>query len=252
VKTHRFYAPEAAPGARLTVSTDAAHKARDVLRLGPGSEVRVFDGRGSEYDARVLSATRRDLKLELGTATQPRPESPLRIVLAVSPLKGDKMTFIVQKACELGVETVIPVVSKRTDAAARPALQGTRQRRWTAVACEAAAQCGRAVVPRIAETVTLDRFLETAPCETRVVLTTESAEGPLASIPMPGDVLLLVGPPGGFTADELDEARTAGFRLASLGPRVLRSETAAVAAITTAQVLAGDFGASGPTTNGVE
>jgi len=251
VKTHRFYAPEAASGARLTVLTDAAHKARDVLRLGPGSQVRVFDGRGSEYDARIVSATRRGLKLEVGAATLPRPESPLRIVLAVSPLKGDAMTLIVQKACELGVGTVIPVVSKRTDAAARPALQGTRQRRWTAIACEAAAQCGRAVVPRIAETITFDRFLESAPCRTRVLLTTEGAEGPLASIPMPGDLLLLVGPPGGFAADELDDARRAGFRLASMGPRVLRSETAAIAAITTAQVLAGDFGASGPA-SGVE
>ena len=243
MKTHRFYAHEAAPGARLSVSTEAAHKARDVLRLGPGSEVRVFDGRGSEFSARVVSSTRRGLKLEVGAATAPRPEAPVRIVLAVSPLKGDKMTFVVQKACELGVDTVIPVVTARTDAAARPALQGTRQRRWAAIAEDAAAQSGRAVVPRIADTVAFDRFVENPPCQTRVVLTTENAQAPLAAIAMPSDVLLLVGPPGGFTGEELEMARNADFRLASLGPRVLRSETAAIAAVSAVQVLAGDFGA---------
>ncbi len=242
MKTHRFYAPEAAPGARLSVSTEAAHKARDVLRLGLGSELQVFDGRGSEYRARVVASTRRALKLEIGAAIVPRPEAPVRIVLAVSPLKGDKMVFVVQKACELGVETVIPVVTARTDAAARPALQGTRQRRWAAIAEEAAAQSGRAVVPRIADAVAFERFVENPPCETRIVLTTENAQAPLAAIAMPSDILLLVGPPGGFAGEELELARSAGFHLASLGPRVLRSETAVVAAVSAVQVLVGDFG----------
>ena len=166
----------------------------------------------------------------------------------MSALKGHTKTFVFQKVCDLGVESIIPIVTERSDAAARTALQGTRQRRWTAVAAEAATQCGRAVVPEIAETVTFERFLETAPCETRVVLTTESSDGYFAALSVTGGLLVLVGPPGGFSIEELHKARSAGFRLASLGPRVLRSETAAFAAVTAAQVLFGDFGASFPTT----
>ena len=130
----RFHVPGAAPGARLTLPDHLAHHAREVLRLRAGSEVRVFDGEGSEFEATLDSVTRQGVTARLGGPTPARcPESPLRITLALPPLKGDRMETVIQKATELGVAEVRPVVTARTDAAGRPALQGSRQERWEKV-----------------------------------------------------------------------------------------------------------------------
>ena len=130
----RFHVPGAAPGARLALPEHAAHHAREVLRLRSGAPVRVFDGAGAEFEARLDEVTRRSVFARLGGAIAPRAESPLRLVLAVSPLKGDRMELVVQKATELGVAGIWPVVTFRTDAAARPALHGSRGERWERVA----------------------------------------------------------------------------------------------------------------------
>src|SRR5438034_6213590 len=155
----RFHVPEAAPGARVSLPQHSAHQAREVLRLRSGATVRVFDGEGREYEATLDRVSRQGVELRLGSAVAPRSESPLRLVLALSPLKGDRMELVIQKATELGVSEVWPVVTARTDAAARPALEGTRQERWEKVASGAAEQCGRAVVPPIAPTATFAELL---------------------------------------------------------------------------------------------
>ncbi len=155
----RFHVPSAAPGARVELPEHTAHHAREVLRLRAGAAVRVFDGAGSEFEAVLDEVSRRTVSARLGHAAVPRPESPLRLVLAVSPLKGDRMELVVQKATELGVAEIWPVVTFRTDAAARPALQGSRGERWERVASGAAEQCGRAVVPHVPPTTTLDGLL---------------------------------------------------------------------------------------------
>ena len=239
----RFHVPEAAPGARLTLPEHSAHHAREVLRLRAGDPVRLFDGRGAEYDASLDRVTRHEVHATIHGVVSSRPESPLRITLALSPLKGDRMEVVVQKATELGVATIVPVVTIRTDAAARPALRGTRQERWEKVASGAAEQCGRAVVPDIPPTTTLER-LATDPFEgERVVLLATAEEPPLSGLfaKPPARVLLLVGPAGGFEPAEVEALLRAGFHSASLGPRVLRSETAAVAAIAVAQAFWGDL-----------
>ena len=130
-----------------------------MLRLRAGALVRVFDGAGAEFEATLESVTRKGVFLKLAGPVPARAESPLRIVLALSPLKGDRMELVIQKATELGVAEVRPVICARTDAAARPALQGSRQDRWDKVAAGAAEQCGRAVVPHVAPTVPLKDLL---------------------------------------------------------------------------------------------
>lgn len=240
----RFHVPEAAPGARITLPEHSAHHAREVLRLRAGDTVRLFDGRGEEYDAVLDRVTRQEVHAYIRGIASPRPESPLRITLALSPLKGDRMELVVQKATELGVAAIVPVVTIRTDAAARPALRGTRQERWEKVASGAAEQCGRAVVPDIPPTTTLDR-LAADPFEGERVVLLETADAPPLSglfATAPPALLLLVGPAGGFDPTEVESLRRAGFHSASLGPRVLRSETAAVAAVALAQALWGDLG----------
>jgi 16S rRNA (uracil1498-N3)-methyltransferase len=239
----RFHVPEAAPGARVELPEHSAHHAREVLRLRAGAPVRVFDGAGAEYEAVLDAVTRRTVSARLGHALAPRPESPLRLVLAVSPLKGDRMEIVVQKATELGAAEIWPTVSVRTDAAARPALQGSRSERWQRVAAGAAEQCGRAVVPPVAPTATLDGLLARPFDGARVVLLETPGHPALASLPMDpsAPLLLLVGPAGGFEPAEAERLRVAGFLSASLGPRVLRAETAAVAAVAIAQATWGDL-----------
>jgi 16S rRNA (uracil1498-N3)-methyltransferase len=235
--------PRAAPGARVELPEHTAHHAREVLRLRAGAPVQVFDGEGREYEAVLDEVSRRTVSARLGRATTPRPESPLHVVLAVSPLKGDRMELVVQKATELGVAEIWPVVTFRTDAAARPALQGSRGERWERVAAGAAEQCGRAVVPHVAPTTTLEGALARPFEGRRVVLLETPGQPPLASLRLDpaSPLLLLVGPAGGFETAEAEQLRAAGFDAVSLGPRVLRAETAAVAAAAVAQALWGDL-----------
>jgi 16S rRNA (uracil1498-N3)-methyltransferase len=221
----------------------SAHHAREVLRLRPGAPVHVFDGAGAEFDAVLDEVSRRTVSARVRHAVMARPESPLRLVLAVSPLKGDRMELVVQKATELGVAEIWPVVTFRTDAAARPALEGSRGERWERVASGAAEQSGRAVVPHVPPTTTLDGLLARPFDGTRVALLETPGHPSLVSLPVDpaSPLLLLVGPAGGFEAAEAEDLRAAGFASASLGPRVLRAETAAVAAVAIAQAAWGDL-----------
>lgn len=238
----RFHVPEAAPGARLALPDHSAHHAREVLRLRAGAVVHVFDGRGAEFEGTLDSVTRQGVFLRLNHAVAARPESPLRIELALSPLKGDRMELVIQKATELGVAAIHPVVCARTDAVARPALKGSRQDRWDKVASGAAEQCGRAVVPEVMPTVELKQLLA-QPFDGRKLQFSE-AQGapPLARERGTGAaVLALVGPAGGWEPHESERVREAGFEAVGLGPRILRAETAAIAAVTALQVLWGDL-----------
>jgi 16S rRNA (uracil1498-N3)-methyltransferase len=214
-----------------------------VLRLRAGASVRVFDGAGAEFEAVIDEVSRRTVSARVRRPVAPRPESPLRLVLAVSPLRGDRMELVVQKATELGVAEIWPVVTFRTDAAARPALRGSRGERWDRVASGAAEQCGRAVVPHVPPTTTLEGLLTRPFDGTRIVLLETPGHPPLASarVEASSPLLLLVGPAGGFEAAEAEALRAAGFAPASLGPRVLRAETAAVAAVAIAQATWGDL-----------
>lgn len=240
----RFHVPGAAPGSRIPLPEHAAHHAREVLRLRAGSPVRIFDGEGAEFEATLDSVTRQGVLARLGGQVPPRcPESPLRLVLALSPLKGDRMETVIQKATELGVAEIRPVVTARTDAAGRPALQGSRQERWDKVAGGAAEQCGRAVVPVIHATTTLGALLG-VPFEGRRILFLETPGQPPLRLdgPRPASAMALVGPAGGWEPAEAAQVQAAGFQPAGLGPRVLRAETAAIAAVTVLQLVWGDLG----------
>ena len=152
------------------------------------------------------------------------------------------MELVVQKATELGVAEIRPVITARTDAAARPALKGSRQERWDKVASGAAEQCGRAVVPLVAATTTLGALLEQPFAGLKLFFLERSAPSTRSSLPRPAEVLMLVGPAGGWEDAEVERATAAGFVAAGLGPRILRAETAALAAVSAVQVLWGDLG----------
>jgi 16S rRNA (uracil1498-N3)-methyltransferase len=244
VSLPRFHVPTAAPGARVALPEHTAHHAREVLRLRSGAAVRVFDGDGAEYEATLDEVSRRTVCARLAGTVAARPESPLQLVLAVAPLKGDRMELVVQKATELGVAEIWPVVTFRTDAAARPALRGSRGERWDRVASGAAEQCGRAVVPKVAPTTTLGGLLARPLDGTRIALLETEGHPPLPALAVDPRrrVLLLIGPAGGFEPGETSLLRAAAFQSASLGPRILRAETAALAAVAIAQAHWGDLG----------
>jgi len=242
VSLPRFHVPGSTAGALVELPIHAAHHAREVLRLRAGAAVRVFDGEGNEFEGMLDSVSRQHVAARLAGAVAARAEPPLRLCLALSPLKGDGMELVIQRTTELGVAEIWPVVTARTDAAARPSLQGSRQERWEKVASGAAAQCGRAVVPRIVPATALQGLLAREFAGARVLLHEAPGHPPLASLPRAAAALLLVGPAGGWEPAETNRLRAAGFETISLGPRILRAETAAIAAVTALRVLRGDLG----------
>lgn len=249
----RFYAP---PGAfnptldSVTLASDEARHLRDVLRLKLGDEVYVFDGAGKEFHCAVEESRRDTAQLRVIAEVEPaRPESPLALTLAVALLKGEKFDLVVQKATELGVSRVVPVVTKLADIRLRDESDANKRvARWQRIALEAAKQSGRAVVPRIVEPVSFESLLKTSSGEPEMsCLMFSEREGqslPEAMKQLPtkaSRLTALVGSEGGWTNEELNAARQAGWGIITLGGRTLRAETAAIAVAVLLQHIAGDL-----------
>lgn len=246
----RFYAPPSAFDSNandVTLAPDEARHLRDVLRLKVGDEVYVFDGAGKEFQCSVAESRRDSAKLKLVSEVAPaRPESPLALTLAVALLKGEKFDLVVQKATELGVLRVVPVVTKLADIRLRDESDATKRvARWQRIALEAAKQCGRAVVPEIANPVPFQSLIQDFG-EGRKLLFSERDGQPLReatqSFPAePSPLTALVGSEGGWTDEELEAARQAGWPVVTLGGRTLRAETAAIAITALLQHIGGDL-----------
>ena len=236
----RFFAPPSAfnfTKRTVTLTADEARHLREVLRLKPGDEVSVFDGAGKEYRARVVQARREIAELELaeeiGTA---RPESPLHITLAVALLKGEKFDLVVQKATELGVNKIVPLITRYADIKLRDESDASKRvTRWQRIALEAAKQCGRAVVPEVSLPVTLASLLDG-----NCLLFSERGGHGLRQIDT-DFVTAIIGSEGGWSDEELEQARSAGAQIITLGGRILRAETAAITAAALLQHRFGDL-----------
>jgi len=245
VRVPRFHAPSlTTPDTLGELPAEAAHHALHVLRLRVGAALRVFDGAGNEFEARIEALDRRRVRVRVGGRVAARPESALHIVLAAAPLKGDLFDLVVQKATEMGVAAIWPVVNAHADATGKAALSGARLERWQKVAASAAAQSGRAVLPEVVPPAPFSAVLE-RPFEGLRLLFDEScgADHPLPQLAhAPDAVQLLIGPAGGWAPEEVRIAtQERGCLPVSLGPRVLRAETAALVAIAAVQVLWGDL-----------
>ncbi len=240
--TPRFFCPvPLAPGAVIELPEPVTHHAVHVLRLRSGDEVVLFDGAGREYPAR-LEATGGKVRAVLGPWRDAERESPLDLTLVQALPAGEKMDWVVQKAVELGVRRLAPVISARS----RVRLAGSRARRreehWRQVMIAACEQCGRNRLPQLAPLADLTDFLAVAaPATTAKLLLAPGGNQSLRDIAPGTAVMLLVGPEGGFTEGEEAAALAAGFRRLSLGPRVLRTETAGLAALAALAALLGDF-----------
>jgi 16S rRNA (uracil1498-N3)-methyltransferase len=237
----RFYAPDLDIGAgTVELPGDEAEHLTRVLRLRPGAEVRVFDGRGHEYDGRVDVAERSRVVVALGRRVPGAgTETTVELVLAQALLKGDAMDEVVRDAVMLGVSQIVPVEAARSEMTAKRVMQSGRVARWQRIAVASVKQCGRAVVPLVAEPHGLGDCLRDFRGTARYVLA-EPALAPagargldgLSLLPRPASALLLVGPEGGWSAEEAAAAISAGCEPITLGRRTLRADAAAVVGLT--------------------
>jgi len=229
--------PERIDGAVARPDAASLHYLADVLRLEAGAPVEVFDGEGSAWDA---SFTGSELRL---AERRPAPLPGATVWLAFALARGERGDWIVQKATELGVSRLVPWQAERSVVRLEPDRAAERARRWRRIAEEAARQCGRADVPEVAVPGTLAGALVVPPGFVRIAFHA-GAGAPIAEVARAGapGFLAVVGPEGGLTDREVEACLASGCVLATLGPRVLRAETAAVAASALLQHLAGDLG----------
>jgi 16S rRNA (uracil1498-N3)-methyltransferase len=247
---HRFFAPSLDAGDETVMlpREEAEHLTR-VLRLGVGDDVSVFDGRGHEWTARVVSVVRRDVRVQLVARIEPAAEAGVALTLAQAVLKGEKMDDIVRDAVMLGVAAIQPLVTSRAETTVAALSRGARLDRWRRVALASVKQSKRAVLPDIRRPLTLESFLQDPHAAMTVMLVEPGAPGVSAAEPVtalqdhriPQDATIFVGPEGGWTESEVAQARQAGVRLVTLGRRTLRADAAPIAAISVLQYIWGDL-----------
>ena len=256
----RCFVPEAlSAGSIVTLPEETAAHLTRVLRLRAGAQLTVFDGRGGEYEARLLEGTlartggRVPVQIEVGEYRPADREARLPVTLLQCLARGERMDWIVQKATELGVATIVPVWSQYSVVQLEPAAAGRRLAHWRGVALGACEQCGRNRVPEILEPRDVQAACAASAAakspplrlllspEARVSLPQALQSAELPKLPHATAIVLLVGPEGGLAESELAAAQAHGFVPCRLGPRILRAETAPLAALAAIGAVVGDF-----------
>ncbi|MGE0131442.1 MAG: 16S rRNA (uracil(1498)-N(3))-methyltransferase [Blastocatellales bacterium] len=244
MQRHRFYAPPAQiSNSSVTLEAEESHHLTRVLRLNEGARVFVFDGEGSEYECEVARVAKREVELRALRRLDGAVESPLRLTLAQALIKGDKFDWVVQKATELGVTRIVPLVTEHSGVRRAEDRAEQRIQRWRRISLEALKQSGRRRLVEISEPEPFEDFCESAGSGCLIfserdgrTLREVSAEMPNAS-----QIGLCVASEGGWSERELQRAEANNFTAVHLGSRILRTETAAIAAVTLAQHLFGDL-----------
>jgi 16S rRNA (uracil1498-N3)-methyltransferase len=223
---------------------EAAHLAR-VLRLRSGDAVRVFDGRGHEWQATVAEVGRGRASVQLGDPVASGREPGVAVTLAAAVLKADHMDAVIRDAVMLGVRAVVPLLTEHTEVTASTIARGARIARWQRIAIASAKQCGRAVVPPVHDAMPIAAVLASPPIGIRVVLVEPAAAGetrlPLHQVPRSEAVELVVGPEGGWSPAELHRAAESGGMLVTLGAQTIRAVSAPLVAISALRAVWGDL-----------
>jgi 16S rRNA (uracil1498-N3)-methyltransferase len=228
----------------LTLSGDRAHYLGKVLRATPGTPLSLFNDSGLEYAASVSAITKHEVLVAVAEAHDPGTESPLRTLLALGISRGERMDYAIQKSTELGVSRIQPLFTTHCEVKLDGSRQDKRIDHWQQVAISACEQSGRVRVPEVLAPLTLTAFVER--CDAALKLLFDQGETRhLAGAPPTGEVALVIGPEGGLAPQEIALARQNGFVGIRLGPRILRTETAPVAALAVLQQLWGEDGRSG-------
>lgn len=231
------------PGREVPLPDQAGEHVARVLRLERGAPLILFNGDGYEFDAALASLAKHAVTAEVGEKRVVERESPLPITLAQAIARGERMDWVLQKATELGVARIVPIVTERTEVKLDAERAERRMAHWRGVIASACEQCGRNHLPELESPQAMDRWLATlgdAPA-LRLALLPEGDVGLRQFPQMENGAILAVGPEGGFTANDVALLTQAGFHGLRLGPRILRTETAGVAALAALQALFGDF-----------
>ena len=242
--TRLFVRSALRPGQDLTLNGEQALYLGRALRLRVGDALSVFSAESGEFAATINSIGKSSAEITIGEAIATATESPLKVHLVQGISRGERMDFVVQKATELGVKRISPVLTEYGVVKLDDARAGKRRDHWQKVAESACEQSGRTRPPLIDDPIPLKHWFgaKTQEADVDLVLRPD-ATTPMASLSAPKTkVCLLIGPEGGFSTIEYDDAEVSGFKAVSLGPRVLRTETAAIAAVTVAESLWGDLG----------
>ncbi|GLK87033.1 16S rRNA (uracil(1498)-N(3))-methyltransferase [Pseudomonas turukhanskensis] len=216
-----------------------AHYIGRVLRHAVGDAVQLFDGSGQEFLGELIEVGKKNVRVELREEVAGQALSPLHIHLGQGLSRGERMDWAIQKATELGANEITPIVSERCEVRLKGEREDKRLEHWRQVAISACEQCGRSVLPLIHPPLLLAQWLEHCQAELKLVL--HPVAEPLTSHAKPQSLAFLIGPEGGLSDAEVAQAQGKGFHAARLGPRVLRTETAPVVALSVAQQLWGDF-----------
>ncbi|MEM1145747.1 MAG: 16S rRNA (uracil(1498)-N(3))-methyltransferase [Pseudomonadota bacterium] len=240
----RFHVSDAlSRGETLELSPAVSNHITRVLRLREGKQICLFDGTGVEATATIVEATRKSTLVNIEQVGVKSRESALQIVLAIAMSRGDRMDTIVQKATELGVQSIVPLVTDRTELRLSSERVEKKVAHWRNVAISACEQCGRNTVPEFLHPQPLKqalaRFYDYKQATKLILHPEEASTSPLDSDCR--ELILLIGPEGGFSEHEVADAKASGFRTLTLGPRVLRTETAPLVAIAIAQARWGDL-----------
>jgi len=252
VRLTRVYVNAAlTPGSLIELPPDTASHIAKVLRARSGDELVVFNGDGREFSGSIEAVRGSRVSASIGDSRPVDRESPLAITLVQCVPRGDRMDFIIQKATELGVASIVPVLSQRSVVRLDKSQAESKAIHWRAVAVSACEQCGRNRLPAIETAQPLLNYLgePSANSGPRLVFEPETAPDESTEEPNPSGAAaaattaaeIAIGPEGGFAADELEAFRVAGFSQVGLGPRILRTETAAIAAVVWLQARFGDM-----------
>jgi 16S rRNA (uracil1498-N3)-methyltransferase len=242
VTISRIFIPQTLKeGESIALPPGAAHHVARVLRLCAADPLVLFNGQGGEWDARIESITKSTVRARINAFHSTERESPLNITLVQGISRGERMDYTIQKAVELGVSAIVPVLTRRSTVRLEADRSERRLEHWQKVVIGACEQCGRNRIPPIGPIQPLVQCLARSGPGLKFLLAPESSQT-LSTLPAPtAPIILLAGPEGGLSKEECPEATTAGYLPIRLGPRVLRTETAALVALSAMQTLWGDL-----------
>lgn len=223
------------------LSPDAAHHVSKVLRMKVGQSLHLFNGKGGYFDAMITRIDKRNVEAAIGDHHSDECESPLAITLAQGISRGERMDYTLQKAVELGVQHIVPVLCEYTNVRLDDEKKHKRHEHWQKIIINACEQCGRNQVPSLTHTHELEDWFAKENDDLKLILHPGGSEKLSQLENKHNRITLMAGPEGGFSNIEVTNALKQGYQAITLGPRILRTETAALAAITACQVLWGDL-----------
>jgi len=239
--TRIYHSSEIELEQNLVLGKKSSHHLIRVLRSKKGSKVTLFNGDGYEYLAEILDDNSKNCQLEIKDKTEINNESPLNITLLQGISRGDRMDSCIQKSVELGIHTIIPVICQKTGPSLKDNRAEKKLKHWQQIIISACEQSGRCIIPEIKTATNFLSAVQNTHSDHKIILA-PNAKNTIKSIPAPNnDLCILIGPEGGFTEEEIQLAMDNNFISVSLGPRILRTETAGPACVAIAQTLWGDL-----------